>query len=96
MPAAASHLDGLNPEQRRAVEHGVGAPVARPLLIIAGAALYALEHHIDRLADDHANARRLADGLTAREVEVLKLIAIGRSNKDISLVLSIRLCATRR
>lgn len=31
--------------------------------ILAAAALHALDHHIARLADDHANARRLADGL---------------------------------
>jgi ATP/maltotriose-dependent transcriptional regulator MalT len=31
------------------------------------------------------------DGLTAREVEVLRLLAIGRSNKDISTVLTISL-----
>jgi len=31
--------------------------------VIAAGALYALDHHIDRLADDHANARTLADGL---------------------------------
>lgn len=31
--------------------------------IIAAGALHALEHHVDRLADDHANARRLAEGL---------------------------------
>ena len=31
--------------------------------IVAAAGLYALEHHIERLADDHANAARLADGL---------------------------------
>ena len=31
--------------------------------IIAAAALYALEHHIDRLAEDHANARFLADAI---------------------------------
>src|SRR5690606_12007385 len=31
--------------------------------IIAAAALYALEHHIERLAEDHARARRLAAGL---------------------------------
>jgi threonine aldolase len=31
--------------------------------ILAAAGLYALEHHVDRLADDHANARRLAQGL---------------------------------
>ena len=31
--------------------------------MLAAAALHALDHHIDRLADDHALARRLADGL---------------------------------
>jgi threonine aldolase len=31
--------------------------------IIAAGCLYALEHHIERLADDHRNARLLADGL---------------------------------
>jgi len=31
--------------------------------VLAAAALYALEHHIDRLAEDHANAQRLADGI---------------------------------
>ena len=25
--------------------------------------VYALDHNVDRLADDHANARRLAEGL---------------------------------
>ena len=31
--------------------------------IIAAGALYALLHHRERLAEDHANARRLASGL---------------------------------
>lgn len=31
--------------------------------ILAAAGLYALEHHVERLAEDHANARRLAAGL---------------------------------
>jgi threonine aldolase len=31
--------------------------------IIAAAGLYALDHHVDRLAEDHANARALAEGL---------------------------------
>jgi threonine aldolase len=31
--------------------------------IIAAGALYALEHHRDRLAEDHANARQLASGI---------------------------------
>ena len=33
---------------------------------LAAAGLYALEHHVERLADDHARARRLADALVAR------------------------------
>src|SRR3954468_2484180 len=33
--------------------------------IVAAAALYALDHHVDRLADDHTRARRLAEGLAA-------------------------------
>ena len=31
--------------------------------VLAAAALHALDHHVERLADDHALARRLADGL---------------------------------
>ena len=31
--------------------------------LLAACALHALEHHVDRLAQDHANARHLADGL---------------------------------
>jgi threonine aldolase len=30
---------------------------------LAAAGTYALEHHVDRLADDHARARRLAESL---------------------------------
>ncbi len=36
--------------------------------IIAAAGIYALENNISRLADDHANAARLAEGLTNLEV----------------------------
>ncbi|AMS45101.1 low-specificity L-threonine aldolase [Aminobacter aminovorans] len=32
--------------------------------IFAAAGLYALDHHVDRLIDDHANARALAQGLS--------------------------------
>ena len=31
--------------------------------IVAAAGLYALDHHVERLADDHTRARRLAEGL---------------------------------
>ena len=33
--------------------------------VLAAAGLYALDHHVERLADDHANARLLAEGLAA-------------------------------
>ncbi len=32
--------------------------------ILAAAALYALDHNVDRLGEDHANAKRLAEGLS--------------------------------
>jgi threonine aldolase len=35
--------------------------------VLAAAASYALDHHIERLAEDHALARRLADGLAGLE-----------------------------
>jgi threonine aldolase len=38
--------------------------------IVAAAALYALDHHVSRLADDHARARRLAEGLAAAGLSV--------------------------
>jgi threonine aldolase len=33
--------------------------------VLAGAGIFALEHHVARLADDHARARRLAEALAA-------------------------------
>jgi threonine aldolase len=33
----------------------------RQVGVLAAAARYALDHHVDRLADDHANARRIAE-----------------------------------
>ena len=35
--------------------------------IIAAAGLHALDHHVDRLLEDHANARALADGFAGIE-----------------------------
>jgi threonine aldolase len=32
--------------------------------VLAAACLYALDHHVERLAEDHEHARRLADGLS--------------------------------
>jgi threonine aldolase len=38
--------------------------------IVAAAALYALDRHVDRLGEDHARARRLAEGLAAAGLPV--------------------------
>jgi threonine aldolase len=50
--------------------------------IIAAAALYALEHHIDRLAEDHANAKAL--GAVVRETKGLELVG---DNVDTNIVI---------
>ena len=40
--------------------------------IAAAGCPHALDHHVERLAEDHANARRLADGLNGvRGIEVI-------------------------
>jgi threonine aldolase len=38
--------------------------------IVAAAGVYALDHHVERLADDHARARRLAEGWYAAGLPV--------------------------
>ena len=38
--------------------------------IVAAAGVYAFDHHLDRLADDHRHARRLAEGLVAAGLPV--------------------------
>ncbi|MEO6839792.1 MAG: ATP-dependent helicase [Bradyrhizobium sp.] len=60
----ASYLDTLNPEQRRAVEHGVTADghVGTPLLVIAGAGsgkTNTLAHRVAHLIVNKADPRRL-------------------------------------
>jgi threonine aldolase len=46
----------------RRLKHLFGGAM-RQAGIVAAAGIYALDHHVDRLVDDHANARRLAEGL---------------------------------
>ncbi|GAA0219004.1 GntG family PLP-dependent aldolase [Cryptosporangium japonicum] len=48
----------------RARRHQLGGAM-RQAGILAAAGRYALEHHVDRLADDHARAARLAEALGA-------------------------------
>ena len=57
------YLQKLNPEQRAAVEHGVGADAdARPLLVIAGAGsgkTNTLAHRVAHLIVNGADPRRI-------------------------------------
>jgi DNA helicase-2/ATP-dependent DNA helicase PcrA len=60
----ASYLDALNPEQRRAVEHGVTATghIGAPLLVIAGAGsgkTNTLAHRVAHLIVNKADPRRI-------------------------------------
>ncbi len=51
-------------DRARPIRRQVGGGM-RQSGILAAAAQYALEHHVERLKDDHVNARRLADGLVS-------------------------------
>ncbi len=62
MLASLSYLDKLNPEQRRAVEHGVGQVRPGPLLVIAGAGsgkTNTLAHRVAHLIVNGADPRRI-------------------------------------
>jgi DNA helicase-2/ATP-dependent DNA helicase PcrA len=60
---SAHYLDRLNPDQRRAAEHGVGAPTPPgPLLVIAGAGsgkTNTLAHRVAHLVVSGADPRRI-------------------------------------
>jgi threonine aldolase len=53
----------------RRFKHQFGGAM-RQAGIVAAAGVYALDHNVERLADDHARARRLAEGLVAAGVSV--------------------------
>jgi threonine aldolase len=53
----------------RRLKHRFGGAM-RQAGIVAAAGVYALEHNVERLADDHARARRLAEGLYEAGVPV--------------------------
>jgi threonine aldolase len=55
-------------EARRGKHYFGGA--MRQAGVVAAAARYALDHHVERIAEDHARARRLAEGLAAAGVSV--------------------------
>ena len=56
-------------ERARLHKHRFGGAL-RQAGVVAAAGLYGLRHNVDRLADDHARARRLADGLAGQGVAV--------------------------
>ena len=45
----------------------------RQVGILAAAAIYALDHHIERLVDDHENARRLAEAIGNLDPQLVRL-----------------------
>jgi DNA helicase-2/ATP-dependent DNA helicase PcrA len=62
LQAAAAYLDSLNPQQRRAVEHGAGPGPSAPLLVIAGAGsgkTNTLAHRVAHLIVNGADPRRI-------------------------------------
>lgn len=62
MPLDTAYLDALNPNQRLAVEHGVGDPTPKPLLVIAGAGsgkTNTLAHRVAHLIANGADPRRI-------------------------------------
>ena len=59
-------------EEARRVRKMLGGGM-RQAGILAAAGLYALEHHIERLAEDHENARLIHDSLKEFEPELLEL-----------------------
>ena len=56
-------------EKARRLKHLFGGAM-RQAGIVAAAGIYALEHHVRRLAEDHENARRLGEGLAAAGLPV--------------------------
>ena len=96
-PASASVTDdpfaGLNPEQRRAVEHDLGTATPRPLLVVAGAGsgkTNTLAHRVARLILAGADpqrlllltfSRRAASEMTQRAANVLHRVLHGAANK---------------
>src|SRR5271165_7101863 len=93
-----AHLERLNPEQRRAVEHGVekpGVTPGGPLLVIAGAGsgkTSTLAHRVAHLIINGADPRRLllmtfsrrAAAEMTRRVERITRTVTGRAGIDVT------------
>jgi threonine aldolase len=53
----------------RLLKHRFGGAM-RQAGVVAAAGIYALDNHVERLAEDHARARRLGEGLAAAGLPV--------------------------
>ncbi|MBU1333907.1 MAG: ATP-dependent helicase [Alphaproteobacteria bacterium] len=91
MQPSSHYLDSLNPEQRRAVEHGAGLAAPGPLLVIAGAGsgkTNTLAHRVAHLIVNGADPRRIllmtfsrrAASEMSRRVERIAGKALGTSS----------------
>ncbi|HTN64180.1 MAG TPA: ATP-dependent helicase [Devosia sp.] len=91
MLVSPAYLDKLNPEQRRAVEHGIGLTTPGPLLVIAGAGsgkTNTLAHRVAHLIVTGADPRRIllmtfsrrAAGEMRRRVERIAAQVMGQSS----------------
>jgi threonine aldolase len=80
----------------RMEKHRLGGAL-RQAGVVAAAGLYALEHNVARLADDHARARRLAEGWAAQGVPVdLELAQTNFVQIDVAVLgLSVREAVAR-
>jgi ATP-dependent DNA helicase UvrD/PcrA len=101
LATAATYLNGLNPEQRRAVEHGVKQDgiVGPPLLVIAGAGsgkTNTLAHRVAHLIVNGADPRRIllmtfsrrAAAEMRRRVERIAGKALGTNSQNLTEALT--------
>jgi DNA helicase II / ATP-dependent DNA helicase PcrA len=97
--ASLDYLDKLNPEQRRAVEHGTGQERPGPLLVIAGAGsgkTNTLAHRVAHLLVNGADPRRIllmtfsrrAASEMSRRVERIAAQVLGKSSGVLTDALS--------
>jgi DNA helicase-2/ATP-dependent DNA helicase PcrA len=97
--ASLDYLDKLNPEQRRAVEHGTGQERPGPLMVIAGAGsgkTNTLAHRVAHLLVNGADPRRIllmtfsrrAASEMSRRVERIAAQVLGKSSGVLTDALS--------
>jgi len=66
----------------------------RQVGILAAAAIYALDHHVERLADDHENARRLAEAIGNLDPKLVRLkYKKTETNRECSITFVILSCS---